>query len=128
MRPAPQKTPRRRPDPTITLINVVFLMLTFFLIAGTVAPSLPDKVRLVRLAEVDPINAPDLLALDAEGRVLWQGREATPQEYAATLTGVGIARILPDRDAPAAAVVALARDLRDAGATDVRLMTERGVP
>jgi biopolymer transport protein ExbD len=128
MRPAPQKTPRRRPDPTITLINVVFLMLTFFLIAGTVAPSLPDKVRLVRLAEVDPINAPDLLALDAEGRVLWQGREATPQEYAATLTGVGIARILPDRDAPAAAVIALARDLRDAGATDVRLMTERGVP
>jgi biopolymer transport protein ExbD len=128
MRPAPQKTPRRRPDPTITLINVVFLMLTFFLIAGTLAPSLPDKVRLVRLAEVDPINAPDLLALDAEGRILWQGREATPQEYAATLTRVGIARILPDRDAPAAAVVAVARDLRDAGATDVRLMTERGVP
>jgi len=128
MRPAPQKTPRRRPDPTITLINVVFLMLTFFLIAGTLAPSLPDKVRLVRLAEVDPINAPDLLALDAEGRILWQGREATPQEYAATLTRVGIARILPDRDAPAAAVVALARDLRNAGATDVRLMTERGVP
>lgn len=123
-----RQSPRRRPDPTITLINVVFLMLTFFLIAGTVAAPLPDAVRLVRLAEAEPITAPDLLVLDAEGRVFWQSREIGAEVVAGTVTEGGIARILPDRDAPATALVALARALRTAGAAEVRLLTERGHP
>lgn len=121
-------TPRRRPDPTITLINVVFLMLTFFLIAGTVAPPLPAQVRLVRLSDAAPQVLPEVLVLDAEGAILWQGQPGSAEAYAATLTGARIARILPDRDAPAAVLVALVRDLRAAGAAEVRLLTERAAP
>lgn len=119
---------RRRPDPTITLINVVFLMLTFFLIAGTVAPPLPADVQLPRLADVAPLAPPDVLVLTADGRILWQGVEATAAAYAAMLGDGGVARVLPDRDAPAAALVALAQDLRRAGAAEVRLVTERTTP
>ena len=119
---------RRRPDPTITLINVVFLMLTFFLIAGTVAPPLPAQVQLVRLADTAPLVPPDVLVLDADGTILWNGLPADLAAYATALPEGRIARILPDRAAPAQALVALARDLRAAGATGVRLLTERAVP
>lgn len=119
---------RRRPDPTITLINVVFLMLTFFLIGGTVAPPLPAQVQLVRLADSASVVPPDVLALDAEGRILWNGQPADPSAYAATLPEGRIARVLPDRAAPAQALVALARDLRAAGAVEVRVLTERALP
>jgi len=120
-----RQMPRRRPDPTITLINVVFLMLTFFLIAGTVAPPMPGQVQLVRLADVAPIQPPDVIALDAQGRILWQGDDTSAESFAAHLGPGAVARILPDRDAPAAALVALARDLRAAGAAEVRIVTER---
>ena len=122
-----RQTPRRRPDPTITLINVVFLMLTFFLIAGTVAPPLPEQVQLVRLADVAPIQPHDVIALDAQGRILWQGGEVTGEAFATQIGPDPIARILPDRDAPAATLVALARDLRAAGAAEVRIVTEQGL-
>lgn len=125
--PAPAPA-RRRPDPTITLINVVFLMLTFFLIAGTVAPPLPAQVRLVRLADTAPLVPPDVLVLDAEGRILHNGLPADPAAHAAALSGARIARILPDRAAPARTLVALARDLRAAGASEVRILTERALP
>ena len=119
---------RRRPDPTITLINVVFLMLTFFLIAGTVAPPLPAQVQLVRLADTAPLVPPDVLVLEAEGGILWNGQPADLAAYAAALPEPRIARVLPDRAAPAPALVALARDLRAAGASEVRLLTERALP
>lgn len=123
--PAPA---RRRPDPTITLINVVFLMLTFFLIAGTVAPPLPAQVQLVRLADTAPVVPPDVLVLDAGGAILWNGLPADLAARAAALPEPRIARVLPDRNAPALALVALARDLRAAGATEVRILTERALP
>ena len=44
IRPSP---PRRGRDSTIALINIVFLMLIFFLIAGTVAPPLDREIDLV---------------------------------------------------------------------------------
>ena len=56
---------RRRPEPVIGLINVVFLMLVFFLIAGSVAPPLDGEVRLVRLDEAGSPPPPDVLALTA---------------------------------------------------------------
>ena len=54
---------RRRADPTITLINVVFLMLMFFLVAGTIAAPPPADLRLVQLAQADPVVPPDVLTM-----------------------------------------------------------------
>ena len=118
---------RRRADPTITLINVVFLMLMFFLVAGTVAPQPPANMQLVRLSHADPLIPPDVLTLTATGQARWQGAPADPAAYVAALppAAQGIARIMPDRDAPAAALITLARALRAAGASEVRIVTER---
>jgi biopolymer transport protein ExbD len=118
---------RRKADPTITLINVVFLMLMFFLVAGTVAPQPPADLQLVRLAQADPLIPPDVLALTEGGQVIWQGAPADPAAYVAALPAdaQGIARIMPDRAAPAADLISLARALRAAGANEVRIVTER---
>lgn len=121
---------RRRADPTITLINVVFLMLMFFLVAGTIAAPPPADLRLVQLAGADPLVPPDVIALTADGTALWQGAPADPAAYVAALPSAarGIARIMPDRDAPAADLIRLARTLRAAGAAEVRIVTERSTP
>ena len=121
---------RRRADPTITLINVVFLMLMFFLVAGTIAAPPPADLRLVQLAQADPLVPPDVIALTADGTALWQDAPADPAAYVAALppAAQGIARVMPDRDAPASALITLARALRAAGATEVRIVTERSTP
>jgi biopolymer transport protein ExbD len=128
--PRPVPNPRRRADPTITLINVVFLMLMFFLVAGTIATPPPADLRLVQLAQADPVVPPDVLIMTADGAVIWQGTPADPAAYLAALPAgaAGIARIMPDRDAPAAALITLARALRAAGAAEVRVVTERRIP
>ena len=128
----PRRMPyqRRRADPTITLINVVFLMLMFFLVAGTIAAPPPADLRLVQLAQADPLVPPDILTMTANGAVIWQGAPADPTAYIRSLPpeAQGIARIMPDRDAPATALIALAHALRAAGAAEVRIITERSMP
>ncbi len=118
---------RRRTDPTITLINVVFLMLMFFLVAGTIAAPPPSDLRLVQLAQADPSVPPDVIVLAADGIATWRGAPANPAAYVAVLPpdALAIARIMPDRDAPAQDLIQLARTLRAAGAAEVRIVTER---
>ncbi|MFP5508345.1 MAG: ExbD/TolR family protein [Alphaproteobacteria bacterium] len=121
---------RRRADPTITLINVVFLMLMFFLVAGTIAAPPPADLRLVQLAQADPLVPPEVLSMTTDGQVIWKGAPADPAAYVAALPpeAQGIARVMPDRDAPAVALITLARALRSAGAAEVRIVTERSTP
>lgn len=110
------------------LINVVFLLLAFFVVAGTIAQNPPAGLRLVSLA--DGLRAPlrDAVALTASGAPIWPEGIADAAEFVAHLPpeADGVARILPDRDAPASALVALARALTVAGAREVRLIAERG--
>lgn len=119
---------RRRPEPVIGLINVVFLMLVFFLIAGSVAPPLDGEVRLVRLDEAGSPPPPDVLALTADGELRASGAVTTVEDFMAAQTERRIVRLMPDRDAPAARMVAVARALRVSGAERVIIVTERGAP
>jgi biopolymer transport protein ExbD len=119
---------RRKADSTITLINVVFLMLMFFLVAGSIAPQPPADLQLVRLSEADPLIPPDVLALTATGDVIWQGSPAELASYVAALPpeAQGVARVMPDRAAAATDLIQLARALRAAGVAEVRIVAERG--
>jgi biopolymer transport protein ExbD len=117
---------RRRPEPVIGLINVVFLMLVFFLIAGSVATPLDREIRLVRLSETGAPPPPDVLVLTAAGSLRAAGAETTVEAFLAARPGAE-ARLMPDRDAPAARLVAVARQLRAGGAERVIVVTERGM-
>lgn len=117
-------------EPTIALINVVFLMLIFFLVAGTIAPSLDKDLRLVRTADIEGTAPADALVLHPDGRMTNRGRDiGSAAAFVGSLTEEARAelRIVPDRDVPASTLVALGRALHEAGAERVLLVTEGGM-
>lgn len=118
--------PRRKRDPTIALINVVFLMLIFFLIAGTVAPPLDPDLTLADTTGLEGREPPDALVLHRDGALSFRG---TPVDEASYLSdhGSGPVRIVPDRDVPAARLIAVAGQLRRLGAASVVVVTEQAL-
>jgi len=126
------RKPRARSDrePTIALINIVFLMLIFFLVAGTLAPPLDTGLTLVRTADLEGTAPADALVVHADGRLSWRGAEmATPEAFLSHQPDEVRARVrvVPDRDLPAAELVRIGRVLRNAGAERVVIVTERGL-
>lgn len=117
---------RSKGEPTIGLINVVFLMLIFFLIAGSIAPAPGKGLALVSIRDLDLQPPPDAIVLTAEGLLRHGETETDAATYVATLEEPKVARILPDRTAPASALVSLAGELRTAGAERVVILGERG--
>lgn len=121
---------RTEREPTIALINIVFLMLIFFLVAGTLAAPLDKELRLVSTVNLEGSAPADALVLHADGRITHRGTEITSvADFVAGLPEVARARvrIVPDRELPAAVLVAQGRALRDAGAERVVIVTEQGV-
>jgi len=132
--------PRRKTgEPTIALINVVFLMLVFFLIAGTLARPLDKELKLVSASEVERRPPPDALVAFPDGRLVFRGEPATAAGYVAAMAAEGqaradadgpsgiVARLVPDRDLPAAGLLALVAALREAGAVRVLIVTQRAL-
>jgi len=129
--PSRARARARAREPVVALINVVFLLLVFFLVAGTLAPPLAHDLRLVRTADLAAAPPPDALVVDAGGRVTFRGAPVT--SVAAHVAGLdpearARVRIVPDRDLPARDLVALGQILRAAGARRVVIVTERGLP
>ena len=123
IRPAPQ---RRTRDSTIPMINVVFLMLIFFLIAGTVAPPLDPGLELVDTSGLEGREPPDALVLRQDGTLSFRGAPTDPAAYMAS-HGTGPVRIVPDRDAPGSRLIEVTGTLRRLGAPSVFLVTVRSL-
>ncbi|TVP99174.1 MAG: biopolymer transporter ExbD [Roseinatronobacter sp.] len=128
MRRALALTPRNRAEPTIALINIVFLMLIFFLIAGSLAPPPDADVALVALNEITTEPPSDALVMLADGSLRHAGQMLTSEAAIAEFAGAARVRLLPDRAAPATDLVALAQGLRAAGVAELVIVTERGLP
>ncbi|KMW57721.1 Biopolymer transport protein ExbD/TolR [Candidatus Rhodobacter oscarellae] len=127
MRQAATK-PKR--EPTIALINVVFLMLVFFMVVGTIAPPLDSELALVETQDLEGREPPDALVVHADMRLTYRGaavRDAS--EFLASRPGLNGAavRIVPDRALPAADLLRVAQDLRRSGAGSVMIVTERAL-
>lgn len=126
----PPARARARPESTITLINVVFLMLIFFLIAGTLTPPLDPDVDLIGTSHSDRAEPPDALFATLEGTVRFRGVETTAAAYVAMLAEARpaepiVVKIAADRNLPAEMLIDLVGELRAAGASRVLVVTER---
>ncbi|MEO0401721.1 MAG: biopolymer transporter ExbD [Pseudomonadota bacterium] len=126
-RPRPCRSKR---EPTIALINIVFLMLVFFMVSGTLAPSLDPDMRLVDTRDMQGHAPADALVMHRDGRMSYRG--ATIADASAFWAQIApedrdVVRIVPDRDLPAVALVRLGRHLRDAGAGRVVIVTQRAL-
>ena len=128
MRRRPAQTRSKR-EPTIALINIVFLMLIFFLIAGTIAPPTEADIELVTLTDLDGAAPAETLAIYPDGRAVWKAAEITPETFTipeGSSDGTLI-RLLPDRNLPAWKLLEIAAALEAGGATDLRVVTERAL-
>jgi biopolymer transport protein ExbD len=128
MRRLAKAKPQR--EPTIALINIVFLMLVFFMVAGTLAQPLDPALRLVETRLLEGQAPPDALVVYPDGRIAYEGR---PQIDAASFVAQlpeearAVVRVVPDRALSAEALVELTRDLRAAGVQRVMLVTQRAL-
>lgn len=119
-----------RREPTIALINIVFLMLVFFMVAGTLSRPLDSDLSLVRTSDLEGRAPPDTLVVHPDGRLAYRGETVTSVEafYAARPEDQrDVVRVVPDEALPAVTLVNLARDLRAAGAQSVVIVTQRGL-
>lgn len=119
-----------RREPTIALINIVFLLLVFFVVAGTLALPIDRDVRLVTTRDLPSDAPPDALILHTDGRMTWRGEAvASAEAFMAVVPPEAAARprVVPDRDVPALTLIRLGQDLRAAGAHTVVIVTERGL-
>jgi len=108
------------------MINVVFLMLIFFLIAGTIAPPLDPQLELVDTSGLEGREPPDALVLLKDGTLNFRGTPTDPAAYMAS-HGTGPVRIVPDRDVPGERLIEITGTLRRLGAPSVFLVTVRSL-
>lgn len=117
-------------EPTIALINVVFLMLIFFLIAGAIAPQLDTDLDLVNTSDLDLTAPPEGLVLFPDGRLSSGGKIlATVGDYIALLPvdQRQTVRLIPDQNLPAKILLETAAELRSAEVENVLIATQRAI-
>lgn len=122
--------PQRRGvrENTVPMINIVFLLLIFFLMTAQIAPPEPLDVTPPEAADADaPPDPGTALFVDAGGALSYDGRrgEAALARLAARDTGAPLA-IRADADLPGAELAALLRRLAGRGVARVSLVTLAG--
>jgi biopolymer transport protein ExbD len=130
------QVPRRVRRPTrenvVPLINVVFLLLIFFLLTGTLrrAASLEVEPPVVAVGEeAEPVDAP--LVIDRSGRLAWGSEEIERATLVARLAARPAAaplRVRADARLPARLLLPLLERIREAGVTEIELATREGAP
>ncbi len=130
MRPLSLKRPRRQndDDSVLPLINIVFLLLIFFMVAGQLSAADPFRVDPPRsAAEGAPEGELAEILLSADGRIALDGepipREALAARLAARPDPEAPVRLKADAGIAAEEAVALMEILREAGVRRLRLVT-----
>lgn len=109
------------------LINIVFLMLIFFMLAGTLKPS--DAIQAAELEDTSAIEE-DLLVIvmTIEGELSVDGQSVDQQVLnsllAINIAAFGKVAIKPDSRLPAERLLLLTEQLRDSGVSEVTLIVE----
>lgn len=120
-------TPRRRrhSEPIVPMINVVFLLLIFFLMSAQIAPPAPFDLTLPESADGDRARPADTLYVDAEGRLAFNDArdEAVPDALAARATPDAPLQIRADAGLEARALARLLPQLAARGIAEVEIVT-----
>lgn len=117
--------PQRRPlvEATLPLVNVVFLLLIFFMISGTLAPQSPLAPPVSDMAELPENRELAILTLESGGDLSLAGQPVTLAELARSLSPTQPVRLLADGQAPLEQLRPVLITLQNAGIREVRLVT-----
>ncbi len=125
------RTPLRRPperESTIPLINVVFLLLVFFIVAGTLSAPRDTGIDFATARGFDPAALdPHLVYVDAAGGLRVAGRAVDVPGAIAAATAGDRPRltVVPDRRLEAARFLAILAELRAATDRPIAILTQR---
>ena len=126
MKFAAQRRPRRSEN-VVPLINVVFLLLIFFMLTGTLRPPEATLLELPTTTTGEaahPEHGVPVLALDSLGRIVWEDRMLSQAEVRELSAPQGL-ELRADRDVPARVLLPLLAQLDQAGVPHVELVTRR---
>jgi biopolymer transport protein ExbD len=118
--------PRNDDDRVLPLINVVFLLLIFFMVAGHLSATDPFTVTPPHsVTEAAPDRNTHLILIDRQGQLALDG---LPLSEAALIEAFGrspmtTVRVKADGAVDAIRVIALMERLRGADLTDMQLLT-----
>ena len=114
-----------RREPTIALINVVFLMLIFFMISGTIAKPIDKTLKLIETEKLLSIDPPNALVLFKDGSMKFNGDNITDLKIFVTENHIGKdIWIVPDRNLYANQLVKITKALKNFGTKSVFIVTE----
>lgn len=122
-------------DSIIPLINIVFLLLVFFLLAGTLTPRPPFEME-VATTELKPPSGPpsEAVFISARGVIAYRGAEISPEGLTAALaarresfTASNPLELVLDRRLKAGDLLPVTEALSAARIEQVRIVTERSV-
>ena len=116
-----------RAEAALPMINLVFLLLIFFLMVATLAPRPPEAVEPPEVVEAARLE-PDVIriALGTDGQVAFGDMrgETTLTGFTAGISEDMVVAIHADRRAPASALARLLGELDGAGVARVLLIAE----
>lgn len=123
--------PRRRPrgESIIPMINVVFLLLIFFLLTAQISPSTPFPVTPPDSRSDLRTQAQDVLYVSATGELAWneaRGEEVWP--LIAARTDTLPVQIRADAATPAVSLAAHLKQLRQVTDAGAQLVVNKGQP
>ncbi|WP_405402636.1 ExbD/TolR family protein [Paracoccus sp. Ld10] len=123
----PVRTARVRIDPALAIVNVVLLLIFFFLVSGREQRALGD-LELSQTSQLPNAALPSpVLELHPSGDWLLDGQPVQPDLLAAALPdGEAPVHVMIDRDAPAHQLMDLLRR-PELAARPLRLVTLRAV-
>jgi len=130
---APPKRPRSNDDSILPLINIVFLLLIFFMLAGVLAQSPPFEMTPPSTAKTQDKAQLDnrVLSIAADGRMALGGSEIQTDELANALDDWPKDKplqIRADGALKAEALTELFTTLRASGVAEVNLLTQHNDP
>lgn len=126
----PRATRKLPMDFSLTTVNIVLLLIFFFLVSGSLVETEELSVDLAETADLPLDRLPrPLLLLDEGDRLMLDGDAVTPDTLRATLEPLLSAdaprlHILADRDVPAGVLVALIQR-PDLAGIEINLVTLR---
>ena len=131
-RPAPRA--KDHDDKLVPMINVIFLLLMFFLIAGNLKPLFgEEQVTPLSLSEALPAANRTEMSLARDGVLKWGGQRVAVAQLVARLRALpdGVPAALSlraDARVPASALLPVLDALRAAGVKRIAIVTLRRAP
>ena len=120
-----------RQNSTITLINIVFLLLIFYVVSSELTPPISNSIELVETDMIHSTYPSDALIIRADGTMLSRENITTVSQYIQMLSHHQNANdkisIIPDKSLSAKTLIKISNQLQQEWGGAIFLVTQRGL-